>query len=148
MKRLLTIGVVLLGAATITACGSDDDAGDDLSESNAEFCADLIEYERSVISLDALDPTTATKDDLQAATDEMRSARDEMIDSARDLSEAGWDIVQDQATALVDQLQDAPDDQTVAAVLDEARPQATAVRASLATVNTAVCGATPATSTG
>ncbi len=148
MKRLLTIGTVLLSAAVITACGSDDDAGDDLGEANAEFCTDLVEYERAVISLDALDPTTATKEELRSATDEMRSARDEMIASARDLSEAGWDIVQDQASTLVDQLQDAPDDQTVAAVLDDARPQAAALRASLATLNTAVCGAAPATSDG
>ena len=53
-----------------------------------------------------------------------------------------------QVDTLHDQLQDAPDDQAVQAILDEAKPQATTVQASVATLDTAVCTAGAAATTG
>ena len=70
-----------------------------------------------------------------------------MVDSAEDLSEAEWENLQAQADTLVDQLQDAPDDQAVAAILGEAKPQAATVQASIATLNTAICTAGTTTTT-
>ena len=70
-----------------------------------------------------------------------------MIDSASDLSEAEWENVQTQAETLVDQLVDADDDEAVAAILEEAQPQAATVQASVATLNTAICSTGGSTAT-
>ena len=70
-----------------------------------------------------------------------------MVESAGELSEAEWENLQTQADTLGDQLQDAPDDQAVQSILDEAKPQAATVQASIATLNTAICTAGGATTT-
>ncbi len=147
MKRPLMIGLALIAAGTVTACGDDDDESD-VADANSAFCDDLAAYATSLGALAALDPATATKSDYDSAADEVRSTREDMLDSAADLGEAEWENLQTQAETLVDQLQDAPDDQAVGAILEEAKPQAATVQASVATLNTAVCttGTTATTS--
>ena len=149
MKRRLVfgIGVGLLSLVAITACGDDDDDGGDVAEANAEFCEDLAAYGTAVGDLAALDPATASKDDYDSAADDVRSARDDMVESAADLSVAEWENLATQADTLRDQLADAPDDAAVQAIVDEARPQAATVQASIATLNTAVCTVGGATTT-
>ena len=49
-----------------------------------------------------------------------------------DLGEAEWENLQTQVDTLRDQLQDAPDDEAVGAILEAAQPQATTVQASIA----------------
>ena len=71
-----------------------------------------------------------------------------MVDSAADLSQAEWENLATQVDTLRDQLQDVLDDQAVQSILDEAKPQAVAVQASVAAVNTAVCTAGSATTSG
>lgn len=148
MKRRLVfgIGLGLLSVVAVTACGDDDDESD-VAEANAAFCDDLAAYGTAVGDLAALDPATATKDDYESAADEVRSTRDDMVDSAADLSEAEWENLQTQADTLRDQLQDAPDDQAVQSILDEAKSQAATVQASIATLNTAICTVGGATTT-
>ncbi len=146
MKRSLMIGLALVAVSTFTACGDDDDDSD-VGEANTEFCADLASYGSALAALAGLDPATATRSDYDAAADEVRSTREDMVDSAEDLGEAEWENLQTQAATLVDQLQDAPDDQAVAAILDEAKPQAATVQASIATLNTAICTAGTTTTT-
>ena len=145
MKRALLIGCALL-ASTMAACGDDDDASD-VAEANAEFCDDLAEYANAIGTFAGLDPASASKSDYESAADEVRSTRDDMVDSAADLSEAEWENLQSQAGTLVDQLQDAPDDEAVASILEAAQPQAATVQASAATLNTAICVSEPSTST-
>jgi len=146
MKRLVLTGVALVSLCAATACGDDDDESD-VADANTEFCGDLSSYGQALAALAALDPATATKSDYDDAADEVRSTREEMVDSAEDLGEAEWANLQTQAETLVDQLQDAPDDQAVGAILDEAKPQAVAVQASVATLNTAICSPGTATTT-
>ena len=146
MKRSWIIGLALVAVSAITACGDDDDESD-VAEANTAFCEDLGAYGRSVADLASLDPATATKSDYDSAADEVRSTREDMIDSGADLSEAEWENLQTQAETLVDQLEDASDDQAVAAILDEAQAQAATVQASVATLNTAICS-TAATTDG
>ena len=146
MKRSLMIGLALVAASAITACGDDDDESD-VAEANAEFCEDLGAYGRSLANLASLDPASASKSDYDSAADEVRSTREDMIDSAADLTEAEWENVQTQAETLVDQLVDADDDEAVAAILEEAQPQAATVQASVATLNTAICSTGAATAT-
>ncbi len=141
MKRFLFgLGVGLLSVVAVTACGGDDDASD-VVDANSAFCEDLAAYGSAVGDLAALDPATASKDDYEAAADEVRSTREDMVDSAGDLGEAEWENLQTQADTLADQLQDAPDDQAIQSILDEAKPQAATVQASVATLNTAICPA-------
>jgi hypothetical protein len=149
VKKLLVVGVTgLLGASALVACGDDDDASD-VADANAEFCEDLAAYGSAIGNLAGLDPATATKDDYESAADEVRSTREDMVESAEDLGEAEWENLATQVDTLRDQLQDAPDDQAVQAILAEAQPQATAVQASVATLNTAICTAGgPATTSG
>ena len=90
---------------------------------------------------------TATKDDYDSAAGEVRSTREEMVNSGEDLAEAEWENLATQVDTLRDQLRDAPDDQAVQAIVDEAKPQAATVQASVATLNTAICSVGGATTT-
>lgn len=148
MKRsmALGLGLALVGATVLAGCGDDDDSSD-VADANAAFCDDLAAYGTAVGDLAALDPATATKDDYDSAADEVRSTREDMVASAGDLSQAEWDNLHSQVDTLRDQLKDAPDDQAVQSIIDEAKPQAATVQASIATLNTAVCTTGAATTT-
>ena len=104
--------------------GDDDDDASDVSDANTEFCDDLAAYGSAVADFAALDSATATKDDYESAADEVRSTREDMVDSAEDLAEAEWENLLTQVDTLRDQLRDAPDEQAVQAIVDEAKPQA------------------------
>ena len=147
MKRLTASGFALvLCMGALAACSDDsDDTAGDVQEANTEFCQDLATYGDAVKAFAALEPETATKDQYEDAADEVRSTREDMVESAESLSEAGWTNLEAQVDTLRDQLQDAPDDEAVAAILAEAKPQAVTVQASAEAVNTAVC--TPANAT-
>ena len=147
MNRRLVLGIAgLVSVAALVSCGDDDDESE-VSEANTEFCADLSAYGTAVADFAALDPATATKDDYDSAADEVRSTREEMVDSGEDLAEAEWENLATQVDTLRDQLRDAPDDQAVQAIVDEAKPQAATVQASVATLNTAICSVGGATTT-
>ena len=62
-----------------------------------------------------------------------------MVESAGDLAETEWENLVTQVDSLRDQLQDAPDDQAVQAIVEEAQPQAAAVQASAAALGNAIC---------
>ena len=147
MNRRLVLGIAgRVSVAALVSCGDDDDESD-VSEANTEFCSDLSAYGTAVADFAALDPATATKDDYDSAADEVRSTREEMVDSGQDLAEAEWENLATQVDTLRDQLRDAPDDQAVQAIVDEAKPQAATVQASVATLNTAICSVGGATTT-
>jgi hypothetical protein len=55
--------------------------------------------------------------------------------------------LQSQVEPLTEQLQDAPDDATISSILAGARPQPTNVQATIATLNTAICTSSSATTT-
>jgi hypothetical protein len=120
---VLVCGVVgLLGVTAVVACGDDDD--DDVAGANSAFCDDLAAYATAVGNLAALDPATATKSDYESAADDVRSKREDMVSTASELSKAKWKNLQKQTDKLRNQLQDAPDDQAVQSILDDAKPQA------------------------
>jgi hypothetical protein len=148
MKRGLAfgIGLGLLSVVAVTACGDDDDESE-VAGANAAFCEDLTAYGTAVGGLAALDPATATKDDYESAAGDVKSTREDMVESAADLKEAEWENVRTQADTLRDQLRDAPDDQAVQSILDQAKTQAATVQASVATLNTAICKVGGATTT-
>lgn len=149
MNRRLVLGVAaLVSAGALVSCGSDDDSASEVSEANTEFCKDLAAYGTAVADFVALDPATASKDDYESAADEVKSTREDMVDSGEDLTEAEWENLLTQVDTLRDQLRDASDDQAVQAIVDEAKPQAATVQASVATLNTAICpvGGTTTTS--
>jgi hypothetical protein len=143
MRRYALFGTAgLLSLIIVTGCGDDDDSAEDVQEANAEVCEDLGAYGDAVGDLIALDATTATTDDYESAADAVRSAREDLVESAQDLAEQEWANLESQIDDLHDQLQDPPDDEAVADILAAAQAQATNVRASVATLNTAIC--TPA----
>jgi hypothetical protein len=148
VKRCMLLGTVGVLVVGMTACGDDDDDdAADVQEANAEVCQNLVEYRDAVGAFVALDPSTATKSDYDSAADAVRSAREDLVGSAQDLAEAEWSNLASQIDTLRDQLQDAPDDQAVAAIVEDAQPQAAAVQASAATLNSAICTPTTATAT-
>ena len=148
MNRRLVLGIVgLVSVSALVACGDDDDDSSEVGEANTEFCDDLSSYGTAVADFAALDSATATKDDYESAADEVRSTRDDMVESAGDLAEEEWENLLTQVDTLRDQLRDAPDDQAVQAIVDEAKPQAVAVQASAATLGTAICPVGSATTT-
>jgi hypothetical protein len=150
VKRIAALGLVgLFSMTALAACGDDDDdsSATAVQNANAEFCTDLSAYAAALTSLAALDPATATKADYSTAADNVKSSREALVSSGKDLSQAEWTNLQSQVGTLVDQLKDAPDDATVSSILTDAKPQATKVQASVATLNTAVCGTGSATTT-
>src|SRR6188768_3577451 len=126
MKRRLVLGIVsVVSVSVLVACGDDDDDdASEVAEANAEFCDDLSAYGTAVSDFAALDPATASKDDYDSAADEVRSTREDVVESAGDLAEEEWENLLTQIDTLRDQLRDAPDDQAVQAIVDEAKPQA------------------------
>ncbi|MET0145919.1 MAG: hypothetical protein ABW328_14225 [Ilumatobacteraceae bacterium] len=140
--------VGLFSLTAVAACGDDDDdTASDVVDANAAFCGDLTAYGAAVTSLAALDPATATKEEYTSAVDDVKSSREALVSSGEDLSQAEWTNLQAQVETLTGQLKDAPDDATVSSILAEADAQATAVQASIATLNTAICtsGGAPTT---
>ena len=149
MNRLAVLGVVgLISLSAVTACGDDDDdTVSDMQDANAAFCEDLTAYGSAIKGLADLDPATATKDEYTTAVSAVTSSREALVSSGQDLSEAEWTNLQAQVETLTGQLQDAPDDATVSSILADADAQATAVQASVATLNTAICTSGGATTT-
>lgn len=148
MQRLMMTGVMaLIGLTAIVACGDDDDTASQVQEANAAFCQDLAAHRAAVQSLADLDPASTTADDYQAAVDAVSASREDLLASGADLSDAGWTNLQAQLGTLKEQLQDAPPDAEVATVLADAQAQAATVRASIATVDTAVCAGGDSTTT-
>lgn len=140
MKRPLFIGLTAIaGMSLLAACGSDDDNGSDIQEANTEFCEDLRAYGTSLVDFAALDPATATKEDVEEAADAVKSARADLAGSRADLVAAELDNLESQADDLDGALADAPDDAVIADIVTEAQTQIAQVQASAAAVDTAVC---------
>lgn len=144
MKRHLPLGfAVLVTVSMLAACGSDDkDTVANVQDANTKYCQNLSAYGDALSALGALDPTTATKADYEAAAGAVKSARTDLAASGADLVQAEVANLETQAEDLDGALKDASDDAVVADILTAAQAQVTEVRASVATLNTAVC-ATP-----
>jgi hypothetical protein len=147
MNRYLMVGVIgVLSLGALSACGSDDTSTvDEVLEANSSFCTDLAEYASSIEAFVALDPTVATKSDVESAADDVESARENLSSSATDLAEAEWDNLEAQAEELKTSLDDAADDETVTEIVADLQTKATEVRASVAALDTAVCDSTATT---
>jgi len=140
--------VGLFSLSVVTACGSDDDdSTSDIQDANAEFCQDLTAYSSAVKGLTDLDPATATKAEYTSAVDAVTASRAALVSSGQYLGEAEWANLQAQVAMLTGDLPDASDDAAVSSILAAADAQATKVRASVATLNTAICATGGATTT-
>lgn len=150
MKRPLCIGLAaIVSVSMLAACGSDDDDSvSDVQDANAAFCEDLTAYVGSLTAFAALDPTAATKSDYEDAADDVKSARADLAESRADLVGAELDNLESQADDLDGVLADAPDDAVAADIVTAAQAQVIQLQASAAAVNTAVCTAGGATTTG
>jgi hypothetical protein len=149
VKRHLACGLsVIVGVSLLVACGSDSkDSAADVQTTNTAFCKDLGTYGTALTALAALDPTTATKADYSTAADAVKAARSDLAKSGGDLVDAQVTNLESQANDLEGALKDAPDDAAVADIVTAAQTQVTEVKASIATVGTAVCTAPGSTTT-
>ena len=149
MNRLAALGIVgLISLGVVTACGSDDDdSASDIQDANAAFCQDLTAYSSAIKGLTDLDPATATKAEYTSAVDAVTSSHAAVVSSGQYLGEAEWANLQAQIATLTGDLPNAPDDAAVSSILAAADAQATTVRASVATLNTAICTVGGATTT-
>lgn len=140
--------VALASVGAVAACGDDDDdTASEVQEANTEFCQDLNAFGDAVAALADLDPAVATKGDYDEAVDRVKSARSDLSESGEDLREAEQENLEAQAEDLEGALEDAPDDAVVADILASVQSQVDEVRASAATLNTAVCTPENATTT-
>jgi hypothetical protein len=149
VKRLVVIGLVgLFSMSALVACGSDskNSSTTQVKAANAQFCTDLAAYGSSLATLESLNPTSATKADYTTAAGNVKSAREALVTSGKDLANAEWTNLQTQTETLTGQLKDAPDDVTVSSIVTGAATQIATVKASAATLNTAVCATSGATS--
>jgi hypothetical protein len=84
------------------------------ASAEANLCQNLAAFGSSVDALIALDPQTATIEDVQAARDEIDAAWNDVVASAGDVSEADQAAVEDAWNGVAQSIEDFPTDQPVA----------------------------------
>ncbi|MFG2292119.1 hypothetical protein [Streptomyces sp. NPDC048603] len=121
MKRLLATAVSAAAALVLAAGGAasaqpTDDAG-------KQLCTDLGELKADNAKLKALDPATATKDQIKQAHDDVQDEAKEVAESKAQFDQARKDAVQKAATDLQTAFAALPGDTTGKQALDKLQPQ-------------------------
>ncbi|MFF5448444.1 hypothetical protein [Streptomyces sp. NPDC012888] len=125
MKRFVASGLlcaaVVLGA---TACSSDDSTPqEEATEAAAELCTNLNELKADSAKLKALDPSTATKDQLKEAHDAVQEDWSNVKENAAAMKEAERNAVTSAAEDLKKAYEDLPGDTTGQQAVTQLQPQ-------------------------
>lgn len=125
MKRFVASGLlcaaVVLGAS---ACSSDDKTPqEEASTAAAELCTNLNALKADTAKFKALDPATATKDQLKDAYDAVQTDWKKVKESTSALRSAERDAVQTSAENLKKAYEDLPGDTTGKDALTQLQPQ-------------------------
>ncbi|MEV0985750.1 hypothetical protein [Streptomyces sp. NBC_01343] len=130
MKRFVASGLlcaaVVLGAS---ACSSDDDTtpAEAASSASAALCTNLVQLKSDSAALKALNPATATKDQLKSAYDAVQTSWKNVKESTSALKSAEKDAVTSAAENLKKAYEDLPGDTTGKDAATQLQPQVQAL---------------------
>ncbi|WP_406185044.1 hypothetical protein [Streptomyces sp. NBC_01006] len=126
MKRFVASGL-LCAAAVIgaSACSSDDDTTpqEAASSASAALCTNLVQLKSDNAALKALNPATATKDQLQSAYDAVQADWKKVKETTSALKSAEKDAVTMAAENLKSAYEGLPGDTTGKDAITQLQPQ-------------------------
>ncbi|NBE56812.1 hypothetical protein [Streptomyces boluensis] len=125
MKRLVAAGAVCAVLALSTTACSDSDSSpeDEATKAASELCENLGELKADNQKLAALDPATATKEQVQDAYDDVKDDWNDVKGNLSALSSAKRDAVQGASDDLRQASEDVPGDTTAQQTLTDLKPQ-------------------------
>ncbi|MGW6691591.1 hypothetical protein [Streptomyces sp. NPDC054961] len=124
MKRLPVIGVLCAAAVFgLTACSDDSSPSEDATKAASELCADLSELKGDTAKLKALNPSSATKDQVKDAQQAVQDDWNSVKTNASQLKEAERAAVQSATEDLKKAWDDVPGDTTGKDALTMLQPQ-------------------------
>ncbi|MEU3316270.1 hypothetical protein ACGFY6_01830 [Streptomyces sp. NPDC048387] len=129
MKRFVASGLlcaaVVLGAS---ACSSNDTTPqEEASTAAAELCTNLVQLKSDNAALKALNPATATKDQIHNAVEAVRTDWKNVKESKQTMKSAEREAVQEATDNLKKGYDDLPGDTTGKDALTQLQPQIQAV---------------------
>ncbi|QES46750.1 hypothetical protein DEJ50_01640 [Streptomyces venezuelae] len=126
MKRFpVTAAAVAAAALALSACTSDDSSPqEEATQAAQQLCTDLNLLKADTAKLTALNPASATKDQLKDAYDAVQTDWENVKKSAADLREAERDALEDAAGDLKSGYEDLPGDTTGQQAVTQLQPQA------------------------
>ena len=132
VKRLaLLVGMVLV-ACVLPACGAQGQSPTAQASTNEALCASLATFRSSVEDLLALDPSTASLDDVKAARRDIEQAWADVLSSAGETVINAQTDVEDAWSGLAEAVDDVRSDEPISEALASIRAQAEEVQAAYA----------------
>ncbi|MFK0256334.1 hypothetical protein [Streptomyces sp. NPDC090445] len=125
MKRLVA-SVLLCAAVAVgaSACSSNDTTPEEeATKAAAELCTNLTQLKSDNAALKALNPATATKDQMQKAYEAVQTDWKNVKESTRTMKSAEREAVQQAAENLKKGYEDLPGDTTGKDALTQLQPQ-------------------------
>ncbi|MET9470281.1 hypothetical protein ABZY44_36905 [Streptomyces sp. NPDC006544] len=124
MKRLPVIGVLCAAAVFgLSACSDDSSPSEDATKAASALCADLSELKGDTAKLKALDPSSATKDQVKDAQQAVQDDWNSVKTNASQMKEAERSAVQSATEDLKKAWDDVPGDTTGKDALTMLQPQ-------------------------
>jgi prefoldin subunit 5 len=119
---VIIVGLALLVGGGAVACGDDDDAS-----AEEQYCEALDGLEASIAELTALDPATASIDQIDQARDDIQSSLEDVDAAAEDVSADRVDDLDAAYNDLEGAVDDVSSDETVPEALEQIAPEVQAV---------------------
>ncbi|MFD9406068.1 hypothetical protein ACFWBN_03455 [Streptomyces sp. NPDC059989] len=124
MKRFPVIGVLCVSAVFgLAACSDDSSPSEEATKAAADLCTDLGSLKADNAKLKALNPATATKDQVKDAYDAVQKDWDGVKENLSKLKDAERAAVQAAAEDLKKGYEDLPGDTTGKDALTKLQPQ-------------------------
>lgn len=125
MKRFVASGLLCAAAVLgASACSSDDTTPqEEATKAAAQLCSNLTQLRADTAKLKALNPATATKDQMQEAYKAVQTDWKNVKDSASTMRSAERDAVQSSAEDLKKAYDNLPGDTTGKDALTQLQPQ-------------------------
>ncbi|MEU9720145.1 hypothetical protein [Streptomyces sp. NPDC047976] len=127
MKRFPVIGVLcvsaVLGLAACSDNSDDNSAAEQATKAAADLCTDLNALKSDNAKLKAMNPASATKDQVKEAYDAVQKDWDSVKDNVAKLKQAEQDAVKQAAEDLKKGYENLPGDTTGTDALTKLQPQ-------------------------
>jgi hypothetical protein len=117
-RWIITLIAVGVGAAIVIGLLANR-AGESQQTAQDNFCSSLSALESSINSLEALDPTSASKEDYQNAVSGIESDWDQVKTDAQDLAQVDMSTLDSAWDDFKSSVDDVPDDASVSDALND-----------------------------
>ena len=119
------IGIAVALTVVVVGCTPQQETQ---ASAEADLCQSLAAFGSSVDALTALDPQTASIEDVQAARDDIDAAWNDVVAASGDVSEADRAALEDAWNGVAQSIDDFPTDEPVADGLAQVQSAAGAVQ--------------------